>query len=530
MLYEDYETDTSKENLQTVAKNVPGPLCLLGGWAVYLNVNKKFKAEYGSEYHGSKDIDLGFYFGENESEESIKNSMLNKSLIALKKINFIPQSFRLVQHYHREQKRALTEEESKKVATYNLFHLYVDLMVNRQPENIENVLGFIPADEPLLTKIFEEKLYKTTNEFGVEILLPNPEALLATKLNWVLERTKDHKRIKDIADIYALIFYSDSKIADLRSKVIAILGQKKTNKVISAFTDKDFEEASKAISVDAKQMENVIKSFIVTTIQKNVDTKKVQKNTTEEKWRIPFNVSFDTLKVIINSIYRKQGDQKHVTVDEIAKTSGLQKPTITSNFSFFKSIKLIDGDTKIGFKFTNLGERYSRALSLKNEDQIVSVTKEIVRNTHLNDIIDYIEAHENKVTLSDLFQYIKRESRAPDGPAPGEMPQPYATGTRALLIMLDIVKLLPEKIHNELLSKKKFIPKNISKKQPTSSKKTKSITTPEYTTELKEGIIGRVTVDGIGYVDIKDGDTLEIAKSYIDIIKKKLPTKDNDSN
>ena len=152
-------------------------------------------------------------------------------------------------------------------------------MVNRHPKNIEKVLGFIPADEPLLTKIFEEKLYKTTNEFGVEILLPNPEALLSTKLNWVLERTKDHKRIKDIADIYALIFYSDSKIADLRSKVVAILGQKKINKVISAFTDKDFEEASKAISVNAEQMKNVIKSFISTTVQKNVNIKKTQKNT-----------------------------------------------------------------------------------------------------------------------------------------------------------------------------------------------------------------------------------------------------------
>jgi len=328
MLYEDYETNTSRNNLTTVAKSIPAPLCLLGGWAVYLLVNEKFKEEHGSEYHGSKDIDLGFYFTENETEDSLKNSLFNKSVIALEKIGFISQSFRLVQHYHREQKRSLTEEESKHVQSYNLFHLYVDLMVNRTPKNLSKILKIVPADEPMITKIFEKKLYKKTKEFGEEILLPNPEVLLSTKLNWVLERTKDHKRIKDIADIFALIWYTESTPKKLRESVAALIGQEKINDVISDFTENDFEQASKAINVDPEQMKNVINSFIVTIEQKPVNQKK-DENMSDDKWRIPFNVSFDSLKVIMNSLYRKQGDQKYVAVDEIAKTSGLQKTAIT---------------------------------------------------------------------------------------------------------------------------------------------------------------------------------------------------------
>ncbi len=43
MLYQKYETDISQENLCKVFSKVPEPLCLLGGWAVYLTVNDSFK-------------------------------------------------------------------------------------------------------------------------------------------------------------------------------------------------------------------------------------------------------------------------------------------------------------------------------------------------------------------------------------------------------------------------------------------------------------------------------------------------------
>ncbi len=135
-------------------------------------------------------------------------------------------------------------------------------MVNRIPENISTHLGITPVDEPMITQIFEKKLYKTVKEFGVNILLPNPEVLLATKLNSVLERTKDHKRIKDIADIYALIWCTNTNPKRLQNSVAKLITQNKINEVISSFTDEDLESASKAITVDIKQMKMVLNSFI----------------------------------------------------------------------------------------------------------------------------------------------------------------------------------------------------------------------------------------------------------------------------
>ena len=114
MLYEKYETDISKDNLVTVFSKVTAPLCLLGGWAVYLTVNVNYKNEKGRDYHGSKDIDLGFHFEKNESKESLINSAFNQSIKALENIGFDFVGFRLVQYYHRETQKALTPEEAKK--------------------------------------------------------------------------------------------------------------------------------------------------------------------------------------------------------------------------------------------------------------------------------------------------------------------------------------------------------------------------------------------------------------------------------
>ena len=55
MLYENYETDISKDNLVTVFSKVTAPLCLLGGWAVYLTVNVNYKNDKGRDSQSKKD-------------------------------------------------------------------------------------------------------------------------------------------------------------------------------------------------------------------------------------------------------------------------------------------------------------------------------------------------------------------------------------------------------------------------------------------------------------------------------------------
>ena len=52
MLYETYEAEISKGTLPAVLAGIDEPVCLLGGWAVYLAVNSRYKKARGRDYHG----------------------------------------------------------------------------------------------------------------------------------------------------------------------------------------------------------------------------------------------------------------------------------------------------------------------------------------------------------------------------------------------------------------------------------------------------------------------------------------------
>lgn len=63
-------TELSEQELQTVFNTVEPPAALLGGWAVHLHVNDSFQREYGREYIGSRDIDLGIHAARDHPEST----------------------------------------------------------------------------------------------------------------------------------------------------------------------------------------------------------------------------------------------------------------------------------------------------------------------------------------------------------------------------------------------------------------------------------------------------------------------------
>ncbi len=82
--------------------------------------------------------------------------------------------------------------------------------------------------------------------------------LVLMKISSVLNRNKDDKRIKDTADIYSLMWYSDIKFSDLRQNVQKIYDTKKIASTISNFTDHDYRAVSKAIDIDKDEISRVI--------------------------------------------------------------------------------------------------------------------------------------------------------------------------------------------------------------------------------------------------------------------------------
>ncbi len=87
-MYKEFETKTSYNYLREIIMNLNEPICILGGWAVFFHVNKKFEKAQGRHYLGSRDIDLGFNISGN-----LKQSALFQTISTLTETQF--QTFKL---------------------------------------------------------------------------------------------------------------------------------------------------------------------------------------------------------------------------------------------------------------------------------------------------------------------------------------------------------------------------------------------------------------------------------------------------
>jgi len=527
MLYENYETEISKNNLVTVFSKITKPLCLLGGWAVYLTVNENYKKEKGRDYHGSKDIDLGFHFSKNESKESLINSAFNQSIKALEGIGFYSVSFRLVQHYHRETQKALTPEEAKKIPLYDIFDLYVDLMVDNIPDKIHDILGVTPADEKLLELVFEKGQFIEIEEFGVKIQLPKPEVLLATKLVSLPRRPKEHKKWKDIADIYALIWYSGIKLEQIKSAVLNLLSQKDVKKAFSKIEDSDYQEASNAIGVGLDEMKNVINSFIEKTIPK-IMSKEKDDVVSDEKWRIPFNIGYDKFTLINKALYQQQADSKPISLEKLVSLTSLNKTTLVSNILFLKSVGLLEEFESHEYKLTTLGKDYTKAHFSGDKTLLQSKSIELIENSHLKALSDKLKINKN-MDLKDLYSSIKTLGRLGSGSGITGMSAPYAAGARILLFIFKDANLIPESIELDVSGQHITTPTK-SKTSKSKYKEKPVETIPSYENETIS-TLGKLTVKDVGTVEINDQDTLGIAEMYLNLLKKKIQNKkDSESN
>ncbi len=261
MLYQPTETKTSQEQLQTIFKRFKGEACLLGGWAVYYLVNENFEKATGRTYIGSRDIDIGFHIDKTWNEEQLRNSEFATTIKAIEEMGFQSVSFRLVKDFNIDNGKELTPEESAKLPMYQIFQLYIDPIVDYIHPEIKNLLGFVPIDEPLLSLVFQEKMYTTQLLFGKRVILPEPHVLLAMKINSAPRRDKENKLIKDIADIYALLWHSDTKLSQLREQLFSIIPSEQVRKTIQNFSKDDIARVAVILGINTEEISRVLREI-----------------------------------------------------------------------------------------------------------------------------------------------------------------------------------------------------------------------------------------------------------------------------
>lgn len=212
-MYDLIETTISKEHLLDVLRAVDEPIVLMGGWAVFYHVNEGYQRTTGRLYLGSRDIDLGFHIHSLHSESTFDVSF--KKLVD--ELGFKPiSSSRLLKEIDRETGDVLSSEAAKAMPMYDIFQMYVDLIVDSIPEGFNEKYSFVPIDEPLLQDIFKNPLKRTELELGDRLVwLPAPNVLISMKMKSYPQRDKEHKRLKDISDIANLFLFCEAIPSDL---------------------------------------------------------------------------------------------------------------------------------------------------------------------------------------------------------------------------------------------------------------------------------------------------------------------------
>ena len=259
-MYSEDEIGLSKRHLHTIFEDVEEG-CLLGGWAVFLNVNESFRRTTGRSYIGSRDIDIGFRLKPFSKAEVLLRTEFARVFQKLKDAGFRGQSFRMFKDFDRDTGRELSPEESNEKPLYEVLRLYVDLVVDHIPETFRETFGFTPIDEPLLTRAYDDKRFIDVMWEGAPLRIVDSIVLLCTKLRSMVSRTRDYKRIKDIADAYALIWHSEKSIDVVKRDVAVILEPAVIRGTLSSIEFDEVEEVSNFLGVEPEQITRVFREF-----------------------------------------------------------------------------------------------------------------------------------------------------------------------------------------------------------------------------------------------------------------------------
>jgi len=224
-------------------------------------VNKSIRAATGREYIGSMDIDVGFRVDTTWSGGELRASVFGSFLRRMRDMGFQSQSFRLYRDFDHESLRPLSPEEADAKSAFDIVKLYVDPVVDRIHPLMSEIFGFTPIDEPLLETAFSGDLFKTHSIGGIEVKVVAPHLLLATKLNSAVIRLHSHKRLKDIADIYALIWHSGLSLEEMRDLLQNVYPDEKTEAVIGGVKEEEIREVGGVLGVEPSEIRRVLRAF-----------------------------------------------------------------------------------------------------------------------------------------------------------------------------------------------------------------------------------------------------------------------------
>lgn len=155
------------------------------------------------------------------------------------------------------------------------------------------------------------------------------------------------------------------------------------------------------------------------------------------KWPLPFNVGLDKLDKIVKAFHQSGADTKKVSANDLSAT-GLNINSIKANIKFLSAIGILKpAEEKDSYMLVGKGVLYAKALATKDEKTASTVLKELLNESYLKALINYIELQE-PLEFEQLFEHIKGMARLKEDSKYGTrgIAPPYNTGILALIDLL----------------------------------------------------------------------------------------------
>ena len=115
----------------------------------------------------------------------------------------------------------LSKDEDKE----KMFTLYVDILVNSYPQSYQDIHKNSFFEVPLIENIYNDEKYQVKiPKLSKYLFIPNREMMIAMKIISLPSREKHHKIVKDLCDLYILIWSSDNSPNKIISELFEILG------------------------------------------------------------------------------------------------------------------------------------------------------------------------------------------------------------------------------------------------------------------------------------------------------------------
>jgi len=213
-------TKISLDNLKTIADLTNFPICVCGGWAVYYTINDIFKEKKNREYIGSQDIDIGFSLKPMMTKTEFESTNLFKTLKILESNGFKPEGFR----YRKDIAYAKLgiEDDVEKNET---FALYVDILVNSYPPSLNDLYPNCFFEVPLIEQVYNNTQYQVKmSSISDNLFIPTREIIIAMKILSLPARgDAHHKKVKDLCDLYGLLWYSKKSVNAIIDDVLNVI-------------------------------------------------------------------------------------------------------------------------------------------------------------------------------------------------------------------------------------------------------------------------------------------------------------------